>query len=101
VKAAARSLCRLDGGAVIIESVKLPERGSSKAGGGKTLVLRLYESLGGPARTTLRFNDRPVAAVYLTDMLEENGVELPFNGNSIPLDFRPFEIKTLLVSFCS
>jgi hypothetical protein len=38
--------------------------------------------------------------VYLTDMLEDHGVELPFSGSDVPLDFRPFEIKTLLVSFC-
>jgi alpha-mannosidase len=94
-KPAAHSLCSLDGEGVIIESVKAPERG-----GGKALVLRLYESLGGPRRGVLSF-DRPVAAVYLTDMLEENGAELPFSGNSVPLDFRPFEIKTLLVSFGS
>jgi alpha-mannosidase len=104
VKAAARSLCSLDGGAVIIESVKSPASGSPENGSPanedrKTLVLRLYESLGGQARTTLHF-DRAVSAAYQTDMLEENGAELPFSGNDVPLGFRPFEIKTLLVRFC-
>ena len=91
---AARSFCSLDGEGVIIESVKSPEKEN-----GNTLVLRLYESLGGRTRATLRF-DRAVAAVYLTDMLEEYGVELPFSERDVSLDFRPFEIKTLLVSFC-
>jgi alpha-mannosidase len=104
VKARAKSLCCLDGEAVIIESVKFPASGSSgngrpETGGGKTLVLRLYESLGGQARTTLHF-DRAVSAAYQTDMLEENAVELPFRENDVPLGFRPFEIKTLLVRFC-
>jgi alpha-mannosidase len=92
-KPAARSLCFLDGEGVIIESVKAPETGDAR-----TLVLRLYETLGGHRRTTLRF-DRPIAALYRTDMLEENGGELPFSGNEASLDFGPFEIKTLLVSF--
>jgi alpha-mannosidase len=93
VKAAARSLCSLDSQAVIIESVKVPEEGNPR-----TLVLRLYESLGGHTRTTLRL-DRDIAAVYLTDMLEEHGEALAFKGGEVPLSFRPFEIKTLLVSF--
>ncbi|MDR1374899.1 MAG: glycosyl hydrolase-related protein, partial [Treponema sp.] len=92
-EAAARSLCSLDGEGVIIESVKAPERGD-----GNALVVRLYESLGGHRRAALRL-DRPAAAVYQTDMLEEHGEALPFNGSEVPLDFRPFEIKTLLVSF--
>jgi alpha-mannosidase len=89
---AAYSLCSLEGESVIVECVKTPESG---AGG---MVIRLYESLGSGARTVLRFSG-PLARAEETDMLEENGKALPFSGKEIPLEFRPFEIKTLLVQF--
>jgi alpha-mannosidase len=89
--AASYSFCSVEGGAVIVECVKAPESG----GGG--FVLRLYESLGGRARTVLRFSG-PIAGAEETDMLEENGKALPFTGRELPLEFRPFEIKTLLVT---
>ncbi|MDR0451040.1 MAG: glycosyl hydrolase-related protein [Treponema sp.] len=84
------SLCSVEGAEVIVECVKAPESG----GGG--LALRLYESLGGRARTVLRFSS-PIARAEETDMLEGNGRPLPFTGRELPLEFRPFEIKTLLV----
>jgi alpha-mannosidase len=86
-----QSLCSVEGEAVIIESVKAPEAGMN----GKTLVLRLYESLGGRARTTLRFF-RDLSQVHETNMLEENARPLPFTGNELVLEFKPFEIKTIL-----
>jgi alpha-mannosidase len=87
------SLCSVEGLSVIIESVKAPET----AGEEKTLVLRLYESLGGRTKTTLGFN-RGLRAVYETDMLEENRRCLSFTGgNTLSLEFKPFEIKTLVV----
>jgi alpha-mannosidase len=89
---AAYSLCSVEGEAVIVECVKTPESG----GGG--MAIRLYESLGGRARTALRFSS-PLAAAEETDMLEENGKALPFTGKELPLEFSPFEIKTLLVRF--
>jgi alpha-mannosidase len=89
---ASYSLCSVEGEAVIVECVKAPESG----GGG--LALRLYESLGGRARTVLRFSG-PLTGAEETDMLEENGKALPFAGKELPLEFRPFEIKTLLVKF--
>ncbi|MDR3303772.1 MAG: glycosyl hydrolase-related protein, partial [Treponema sp.] len=90
-----RSLCSVEGRSVIIESVKIPESGATN-----TLILRLYESLGGHAATTLRFF-RELGSAAVTDMLEENAVPLPLSGNALCLDFKPFEIKTLSVSFVS
>jgi alpha-mannosidase len=91
-KSLQQSLCSLEGESVIIESVKVPEADQE----GKTLVLRLYESLGGRTRTTLRFN-RDLNQAYETNMLEENAQPIPFTGNAVSLTFKPFEIKTLLV----
>jgi alpha-mannosidase len=88
------SLCSLTGASVIIESVKAPET----IGDGKTLVFRMYESLGGQTRTILHCN-RAIRGVCETDMLEENGRALPFTGNAVPLTFKPFEIKTLVIRF--
>jgi alpha-mannosidase len=90
-----RSFCSVTGGSVVIESVKAPE---AAEGNGKTVVIRLYESLGGRTRTTLRF-DRRMSAVYETDMLEENGLKLPFTADELSLEFKPFEIKTIVVHF--
>ncbi|MDR1949882.1 MAG: glycosyl hydrolase-related protein [Spirochaetaceae bacterium] len=88
------SLCSLSGDAVIAESVKAPEGPAQGPG----LVLRLYESLGGHARTTLRFS-RDLAGAFATDMLEDKPEALAVSGRELALEFRAFEIKTILVSF--
>jgi alpha-mannosidase len=85
------SLFTIDGGSVIAESVKLPENGDTDS-----LVIRLYESLGGQARTTLHFAQK-LSAAHETDMLEGNAKVIPFAGNDLTLEFKPFEIKTLVV----
>jgi alpha-mannosidase len=91
------SLFTVDGNAVIAESVKAPESGKKK-----TLVVRLYESHGGRARTALHFN-REIASAAAVDMLEDNPNagrrNLRFTGGDLPLAFRGFEIKTLMVTF--
>jgi alpha-mannosidase len=86
------SFCSVDGEAVIIESIKAPEQDE------KGLVIRLYESLGGRAAAVLRFN-QPIAAVWACDMLERNRKKLRPSGKNLALEFTPFEIKTLLISF--
>jgi len=86
-----RSLCTVDGNAVIVECVKAPENGESGE-----LVLRLYESLGGRCASALRFS-REVRGASETDMLEDNPKPLKVEGKVLPLEFRPFEIKTLRV----
>ena len=87
-----KSLCTVDSEAVIVESVKAPQDESVG------LVLRLYESLGGHCKATLRFSHNVKYAAE-TDMLEENPRELNFTQNELCLDFRPFEIKTIRVKF--
>jgi alpha-mannosidase len=93
---ARQSFCSVQGESVIIEAVKTPEEAGGK---GKSVTLRLYESLGGRTQTTLRF-DRRISAVYETDMLEGQGKKLSLaDGEEVPLEFKPFEIKTLIVTF--
>jgi len=90
------SLFRVEGKSVITETIKAPEA-SAVDGSEKRLVIRLYEGLGGQARTVLHFN-RPLLSAAETDMLEENPRELPVSGKDLFLEFRAFEIKTILVA---
>jgi alpha-mannosidase len=88
------SLLAVEGDSVIVECIKTPEQ-ANHAG---SLVIRLYESLGGRTKTVLRFS-RELASVEATDMLEENPTALTFSGKELALEFRAFEIKTILVTF--
>ncbi|MDR0568898.1 MAG: glycosyl hydrolase-related protein [Spirochaetaceae bacterium] len=87
------SLCAIEGPGIIAECVKAPENLAEK-----TAVFRLYESLGGRSRGTLRFS-RELKSANQTDMLEEQPQPLPVNGKELNLTFRPFEIKTIAVAF--
>jgi len=91
------SLFRIEGKSVITEAIKAPEA-SGTDGSEKRLVIRLYESLGGPTKTVLHFS-RTLMSASETDMLEENPRELPVTGKDLFLEFRTFEIKTILVAF--
>jgi alpha-mannosidase len=94
------SLLSIDNPAVILECLKAPELpfGSTGQKSGKALALRLYESSGGRAKALLRFPAKEqVAGVWETDMLERKPQALPQAGNELSLEFRPFEIKTLIV----
>ena len=70
---------------------KLAEDGSGD------LVLRLYESLGSAARCALSIG-LPAAGAAETDLLEAPRGALELREGRVELDFRPFEIKTLLVT---
>ena len=75
--------------AVVIETVKLAEDGSGD------LVVRLYESRGGRAHTTLSF-DGSATAIGCTDLLERPLAGTPTGtGSSIELPFRPFQLRTV------
>jgi len=93
---AAYSLFSVGGKSVVVETIKAPEISATE--GERRLVIRLYESLGGPAKTVLRFN-RPLLSAAETDMLEENPRPLPVAGKELFLEFRAFEIKTILAAF--
>jgi alpha-mannosidase len=102
------SLLVVDNPAVILECIKAPEPpfGQTKQKKDRALVLRLYESLGGHCRTVIHFNaiggltlGQQIAGAWETDMLERQKADLHHTGDSITLEFRPFEIKTVLVEF--
>ncbi|TCL68567.1 alpha-mannosidase [Hydrogenispora ethanolica] len=82
-----RSLFRLDDPAIILETVKLAEDNGD-------LILRLYESKAATVHCLLE-TSLPLWRAEQTNMLETEGRELEASGGTIPLDFRPFEIKTI------
>jgi alpha-mannosidase len=60
------------------------------------VVVRLYEAWGRSTKATLS-TALPVASVAEADLLEREGEPLPWGPDGVPLAFRPFEIKTLLL----
>ncbi|GHU24819.1 alpha-mannosidase [Spirochaetia bacterium] len=87
------SFFTLDEPAIIAESIKAPESAQPGA-----VLLRLYESLGAQTRSVLHFY-RELAAVFVTDMLEDTVRQIPCSGKDLDLEFRAFEIKTLMLTF--
>ncbi|MFC9605229.1 alpha-mannosidase [Streptomyces niveus] len=84
----AEPLVAVDDPDVVIEAVKLADDRSGD------VVVRLYESRGGRARTTLTAGF-PVAAVRETDLLEDTLAVRAHTGRSVALTLRPFQILTL------
>ncbi|TXK18769.1 glycoside hydrolase family 38 C-terminal domain-containing protein [Homoserinibacter sp. GY 40078] len=77
--------------AVVVQTVKLAEDGSGD------VVVRLYESRGGRARTRIRL-DAAARSVELTDLLERPLPEQEGIAGStaeVELPFRPFQLRTL------
>ena len=83
-----RSLFGVDAPNVIIDTVKPAEDGS------EDIIVRLYESMRTATRCTLQ-TSLPVSSAGQTDMLERGERDLGCLNGVIPLDFRPFEIKTV------
>ncbi|MEV8403531.1 alpha-mannosidase [Streptomyces niveus] len=84
----AEPLVSVDDPAVVVEAVKLADDRSGD------VVVRLYESRGGRARTTLTAGF-PVTAVRETDLLEDTLTVLAHTGRSVALTLRPCQILTL------
>jgi alpha-mannosidase len=74
---------------VIVETVKRAEDSDA-------LVVRLYESEGRGARVRVAAG-LPLREARAANMLEECGEALPVEGNACTLDFRPFEIRTVVL----
>ena len=76
---------------VVIETLKPCEES------GHSFIVRAYEAEGAYTHADLRLGFAP-KSVELTNMLEEKVQELPA-ASSVKLTFRPFEIKTLRVTY--
>ena len=84
-------LLHVDGGSVILETIK-PCEDTQKA-----FIVRLYEAEGSYSNTVLKLSLN-ATKIEETNMLEEPQAELPLGGE-LPLTFKPFEIKTLKISY--
>ncbi|MFD3581333.1 alpha-mannosidase [Streptomyces sp. NPDC058683] len=82
-------LVTVDNDAVVITAVKLADDGSGD------VVVRFHEAHGGRARATLTTGFE-IAEVRATDLLERPLPEQAEHvGNTVKLQLRPFELKTL------
>jgi alpha-mannosidase len=85
----ARSYFSLDEDRICIEAVKLAEAS------GKT-VLRLYETTGAPRKARLSTRSR-IAGSWSANMLERGERPIAHGDRDLKLEFRSFEIKTILL----
>jgi len=87
--AATRSFFSLDEERVCIESIKLAEASGK-------IALRLYETTGAPRKARLTACSR-IKGAWSANMLERDERALAHGEREVALDFRPFEIKTVLL----
>lgn len=76
---------------VILDTLKKEEKGDG-------LIVRLYEAHGRDERAALRFYKAP-RQVYETDLLENKVRQVKTKGAELMLDFKKYEIKTLLIFY--
>ncbi len=93
--AAQSAFVQIDAPNVVVEAVKQAE---DSVAGAYDLIVRLYESEHRSARAKLWFGF-PVAAVQEVNLLERPIQPLTVDDDTVTLEFRPFEIKTIAVSF--
>ncbi|MCR4616446.1 MAG: alpha-mannosidase [Clostridiales bacterium] len=83
------SLVSADKSNVIIETVK-------KAEDSDETVIRMYETWNRKTPVKLTFA-LPIKSAKECNLLEEEDVDLAFEGSSLELTFKPFEIKTIKI----
>ncbi len=90
----------LDGSpSLILDTIKRGEddedvsRGDLPKKAGRSVILRVYESLGGKSRGTIR-TSLPVKKVYKCNLLEDDGEELRIHRGEVEIELRPFEVAT-------
>ena len=87
---------------LILDAVKRGEddedvsRGDLPKRRGRSIILRIYESMGGTSRGTIRLNQSVVNVkkVCRTNILEDDEAELDIRGDEVEIELRPFEVAT-------
>lgn len=82
----------LDAPNIILETVK------SAVDGTRDIILRLYESKHSSTKCRLT-TSLPIKQAAQTDMLERYMTEISILKGTNPIEFHPFEIKTIRFSF--
>ncbi|MFT4137144.1 alpha-mannosidase [Microbacterium sp.] len=81
--------------AVLVSAVKLADDRSGD------LIVRVYESRGGRARTDLTVRAGEVGGIRSTSLIEDDRDDLPFaafdGGACVTLELRPFQVATIRV----
>ena len=90
--------------ALILDCIKRGEddidvsRGTLPARKGRSIIARIYESLGGKARGTLDFSGLDVKRACKCNLLEDDGDELAIMFGEargvIGIELKPFEVAT-------
>ena len=63
---------------------------------GKNIFVRIFDSLGGKSTGKLYWGNVPVKKVFYSNLLEDDGKELPISKDgSVDLTVRAFEVVTL------
>ena len=84
-----RSFFRIEGGGVVLDTIKAAEDGGG-------LVLRLYDASGRGGAVTLTLPEAPLS-VTETNLMEQPLKEMKAENKSVALDFDRFEIKTIRI----
>jgi alpha-mannosidase len=63
---------------------------------GRSIIVRVFDALGGKARGVLRWGDVPVKSAWKTNLLEDVGDELEVQkgGKGVEIELRAFEVAT-------
>ena len=86
---------------LILDCVKRGEddedvsRGELPKRKGRSIILRIYDSLGGTSRGTIKVNKMlNVKRVWKTNALEDDETELSMKHREVHIELRPFEVAT-------
>ena len=85
--------------ALILDTIKRGEddedvsRGELPKRKGRSIIVRVYESLGGKARGTIK-TSLPVKKVCRTNILEDDEGELQIKNREVAIELRSFEVAT-------
>ena len=60
---------------------------------GKSIIVRIYESLGGKARGSLKCT-LGAKKVWKCNILEDDGEEMKIEKGVVALELKPFEVQT-------
>src|ERR1700712_5871798 len=87
---------------LIIDTIKRGEDDEDVSNGdfpsrkGRSIIVRLFDALGGKSTGTLNWGKIPVKNVYVTNLLEDDGEELKISKDqTVDVTVRAFEVLTL------
>ena len=87
---------------LVLDTIKRGEddedvsRGELPKRKGRSIILRVYDSLGGTSRGTIKVDSKilNVKKVWKTNVLEDDEAELRLKDGEVKIELRPFEVAT-------